>query len=77
MRLNSKDIKLLAVDEPTSALDAEAEERLLEKFLEEKKGRTVIFVTHKFGKLTRKADLIMYTFLPPRAFTFLMSSSDA
>ncbi len=60
MRFNSGKIRFLAVDEPSSALDAEAEELLLENLLKERTGKTVIFVTHRFGKLTKRADLIMY-----------------
>jgi len=59
MRFNSGQIRFLAVDEPSSALDAEAEELLLENLLKERAGKTVIFVTHKFGKLTKRADLII------------------
>jgi len=59
MRFNSGQIRFLAVDEPSSALDAEAEELLLQNLLKERAGKTVIFVTHRFGKLTKQADLII------------------
>ncbi|KAF9445375.1 P-loop containing nucleoside triphosphate hydrolase protein [Macrolepiota fuliginosa MF-IS2] len=59
MRFKSGKIRLLAVDEPSSALDAEAESALLENLLKERAGKTIIFVTHRFGKLTRQADLIV------------------
>jgi ABC-type multidrug transport system fused ATPase/permease subunit len=59
MRFNSGNIRFLAVDEPSSALDAEAEVLLLENLLKEREGKTIVVVTHRFGKLTRKADLIV------------------
>lgn len=62
MKFNSGDIRFLAVDEPSSALDAEAEELLLDNLLKEREGKTIVFVTHKFGKLTKQADLIVYAF---------------
>lgn len=60
MRFRSEKIRFLAVDEPSSALDAEAEITLLENLLKERAGKTIIFVTHRFGKLTREADMIVY-----------------
>ncbi|KAJ3556012.1 hypothetical protein NP233_g12074 [Leucocoprinus birnbaumii] len=59
MRLKSGTIRFLAVDEPSSALDAEGEELLLSNLLRERSGKTIVFVTHRFGKLTRQADLIL------------------
>ncbi|EKM79704.1 hypothetical protein AGABI1DRAFT_74849 [Agaricus bisporus var. burnettii JB137-S8] len=59
MKFNSGKVKFLAVDEPTSALDAEGEEFLLHNLLKEREGKTVVFVTHKFGNLTKQADLIV------------------
>lgn len=59
MRFKSGKIRFLAVDEPSSALDAEAEVTLLENLLKEREGKTILFVTHRFGKLTRQADLIV------------------
>ncbi|KXN85020.1 Heavy metal tolerance protein [Leucoagaricus sp. SymC.cos] len=59
MRFNSGKIRFLAVDEPSSALDAEGEELLLDNLLKEREGKTIIFVTHRFGKLTKQADLIL------------------
>ncbi|KAF9441091.1 P-loop containing nucleoside triphosphate hydrolase protein, partial [Macrolepiota fuliginosa MF-IS2] len=59
MRFNSGKIWFLAVDEPSSALDAEGEELLLDNLLWERAGKTIIFVTHRFGKLTKQADLIV------------------
>ncbi|KIJ59189.1 hypothetical protein HYDPIDRAFT_190613 [Hydnomerulius pinastri MD-312] len=59
MRLLSSPVKLVTVDEPSSALDPEGEYQLFAKLREARKGRTMIFVTHRFGHLTRYADLIV------------------
>ncbi|KAG6373710.1 P-loop containing nucleoside triphosphate hydrolase protein [Boletus reticuloceps] len=59
MRLFTSPIKLVTVDEPSSALDPEAEHRLFGKLRQERKGRTMIFITHRFGHLTKHADLII------------------
>jgi energy-coupling factor transporter ATP-binding protein EcfA2 len=59
MRLNSGKVKFIAVDEPSSALDAEGELQLFNQLLEVREGKTMIFVTHRFGHLTKYADTIM------------------
>jgi ABC-type transport system involved in cytochrome bd biosynthesis fused ATPase/permease subunit len=59
MKFNSGKVRFVVVDEPSSALDAEGEEVLLDNLLKEREGKTIIFVTHKFGKLTKQADLIV------------------
>lgn len=59
MRLLSTSARLATVDEPSSALDAAGEFELFARLREVKKGRTMIFVTHRFGHLTRHADLII------------------
>ncbi|KAF8452298.1 P-loop containing nucleoside triphosphate hydrolase protein, partial [Boletus edulis BED1] len=59
MRLFTSPIKLVTVDEPSSALDPEAEHRLFSNLRQERKGRTMIFITHRFGHLTKHADLII------------------
>ena len=59
MRLSSGKIKYIAVDEPSSALDAEGELQLFNRLLEVREGKTMIFVTHRFGHLTKHADLIL------------------
>jgi len=59
MRLFTSSIKLVTVDEPSSALDPEAEYQLFANLRKEKKARTMIFVTHRFGHLTKYADLII------------------
>jgi ABC-type bacteriocin/lantibiotic exporter with double-glycine peptidase domain len=59
MRLLSDKIKLVTVDEPSSALDPQAELELFQRLRDTKGGRTMIFVTHRFGHLTKHADQIM------------------
>jgi len=52
-------IKFVTVDEPSSALDPEGEYELFKHLREARKGRTMIFVTHRFGHLTKFADLVL------------------
>jgi ABC-type multidrug transport system fused ATPase/permease subunit len=59
MRMLSEDIKFVIVDEPSSALDPGGEYELFKQLREARKGRTMIFVTHRFGHLTKFADLIL------------------
>ncbi|KAH7920696.1 P-loop containing nucleoside triphosphate hydrolase protein [Leucogyrophana mollusca] len=59
MRLISKNIKFVTVDEPSSALDPQGEYDLFERLRQARQGRTMIFVTHRFGHLTKYADLII------------------
>ncbi|RXW25404.1 hypothetical protein EST38_g399 [Candolleomyces aberdarensis] len=59
MRLNSGKVKFIAVDEPSSALDAEGELQLFDRLLEAREGKTMVFVTHRFGHLTKYADMII------------------
>ncbi|KAF9552400.1 P-loop containing nucleoside triphosphate hydrolase protein [Agrocybe pediades] len=59
MRFNSSKVKFVAVDEPSSALDAEAEFALFNNLRAARQGKTMIMVTHRFGNLTRNADLII------------------
>jgi len=59
MRLNSGGIRFLAADEPTSALDPEGEFALFNRLREQRGGKTVVFITHRFGHLTKYADLIL------------------
>lgn len=62
MRLLNGDTRLLMLDEPTSALDSIAERELFERFREKSRGKTAIFVTHRFANLAKWADLIVYVF---------------
>lgn len=60
MRLASGKIRLVCVDEPSSALDPEAEFQLFNNLRQVREGKTMIFITHRFGHLARYADLILY-----------------
>ena len=60
MRFKSGKVKFVAVDEPSSALDAEGELKLFERLIAVREGKTMIFVTHRFGHLTKHADQIMW-----------------
>ncbi|KAF8967246.1 P-loop containing nucleoside triphosphate hydrolase protein [Flammula alnicola] len=59
MRFRSGKVKFVAVDEPSSALDAEGELKLFENLIKVREGKTMVFVTHRFGHLTRYADQII------------------
>ena len=59
MHLNSGYVKFVAVDEPSSALDAEGEAQLFDRLLKARKGKTMVFVTHRFAHLTKFADVIL------------------
>lgn len=50
---------MLVVDEPTSAMDPAGEFLLFERLRAMRTGKTVVFVTHRFGHLTKHADLIL------------------
>ncbi|KAL4245628.1 Type 1 protein exporter [Abortiporus biennis] len=59
MRLLSGSTKLAVVDEPTSAMDPEGELQLFNNLRSMRHGKTMIFVTHRFGHLTKYADIIL------------------
>ncbi|KAJ7486818.1 P-loop containing nucleoside triphosphate hydrolase protein [Mycena latifolia] len=59
MRFRTGNIKLLCVDEPSSALDPQGEFELFERLRATAEGKTMIFVTHRFGHLTKHADIII------------------
>ncbi|KAG6808299.1 hypothetical protein H0H93_000306, partial [Arthromyces matolae] len=59
MQLNSGRIRFVAVDEPSSALDPEAEYQMFNRLIANRKGKTMVFVTHRFGHLTKHADVII------------------
>jgi ABC-type protease/lipase transport system fused ATPase/permease subunit len=50
----------VTVDGPSSALGADGELQLFESLIAARKGKTMVFVTRRFGRLTRYADKIMY-----------------
>jgi len=47
------------VDEPSSALDPEGELELFDNLRKTRDRKTMVFVTHRFGHLTKYADLII------------------
>ncbi|KDR69211.1 hypothetical protein GALMADRAFT_77603, partial [Galerina marginata CBS 339.88] len=59
MRFKSGKVKFVAVDEPSSALDAEGELELFKQLIGVRDGKTMVFVTHRFGHLTKHADQII------------------
>lgn len=59
MRISSGRIKLVVADEPTSAMDPEGELQLFQALRDIREGKTMIFITHRFGHLTKHADLIL------------------
>ena len=69
MRFKSGKVKFVAVDEPSSALDAEGELKLFERLIAAREGKTMVFVTHRFGHLTKHADQIMCVL-----FSFFLSA---
>jgi len=58
-RILSGKMRLVLVDEPTSAMDPEGEFMLFERLRAMKGENTMVFVTHRFGHLTKHADLIL------------------
>ncbi|KAF7977743.1 hypothetical protein HWV62_40625 [Athelia sp. TMB] len=59
MRLRSSKIRCCTVDEPSSALDPQGELELFQRLRDAKGGKTMFFVTHRFGHLTKHADVII------------------
>ncbi|KAJ7356592.1 P-loop containing nucleoside triphosphate hydrolase protein [Mycena albidolilacea] len=53
-------VGLLCFDEPSASLDPVAEHDLFERLRKLRGNKTMIFSTHRFGNLTRHADLILY-----------------
>ncbi|KAG8892576.1 hypothetical protein FRC00_011857 [Tulasnella sp. 408] len=60
MRSMRDSVKLLAYDEPSAALDPKAEFALFERLRSLKGDKTMLFITHRFGYLTKHADQIIY-----------------
>jgi energy-coupling factor transporter ATP-binding protein EcfA2 len=56
----SGNVGLLLFDEPSASLDPKAEHDLFSRLRDLRGSRTMVFSSHRFGKLTRHADLIMY-----------------
>ncbi|KAF7325600.1 ABC transporter ATP-binding protein [Mycena kentingensis (nom. inval.)] len=59
MRFTTNTVKLVCVDEPSSNLDPEGELQLFDNLRLAREGKTMVFVTHRFGHLTKHADLIV------------------
>ncbi|KAG7442478.1 P-loop containing nucleoside triphosphate hydrolase protein [Guyanagaster necrorhizus] len=59
MRFNSGKVSFVAVDEASSAIDAAGEMQLFDNLIKERKAKTLVIVTHRFGPVTRQADLIL------------------
>ncbi|KAG9120881.1 hypothetical protein FRC07_003404 [Ceratobasidium sp. 392] len=57
---NSDKVRLLCYDEPSASLDPKAEYEMFERLRKLRGEKTMIFVTHRFGHLTKYADLILY-----------------
>ncbi|KAG9105349.1 hypothetical protein FRC07_009358 [Ceratobasidium sp. 392] len=53
-------VKLLCYDEPSASLDPKAEFRTFERIRSLQGQKTMIFITHRFGHLTKHANLILY-----------------
>ncbi|MEA2646579.1 MAG: ATP-binding cassette, subfamily bacterial [Chloroflexota bacterium] len=54
-----RDVRLLVLDEPTSALDAQAEYELFERLQSLTRGRTAVYISHRFSTV-RRADRILF-----------------
>src|SRR3981081_3782306 len=54
-----RDAKILLLDEPTSALDAPAEYDLFERLHSLTRGRTAVYISHRFSTV-RRADRIVF-----------------
>jgi ATP-binding cassette subfamily B protein len=57
-RMILKQPRLLVLDEATSALDIDTEQQLIRNLVAAYRGRTVLFITHRFGNM-RHADHIL------------------
>ncbi|TFK85028.1 P-loop containing nucleoside triphosphate hydrolase protein [Polyporus arcularius HHB13444] len=53
-------VGLLLFDEPSAALDPAAEHDLFERLQKLRGNKTMVFSSHRFGNLTKHADLILY-----------------
>ncbi|KAG5646916.1 hypothetical protein DXG03_001992 [Asterophora parasitica] len=58
--VSDRDVGLLLFDEPSASLDPKAEHDLFERLRQLRGNKTMIFSSHRFGNLTRYADLILY-----------------
>ncbi|KAJ7714963.1 P-loop containing nucleoside triphosphate hydrolase protein [Mycena maculata] len=58
LRLQDR-VKLIVCDEATGAMDPRTEKDILQQVKDMRAGKTVIFVTHRFGELAKEADVIL------------------
>ncbi|KAF8895019.1 P-loop containing nucleoside triphosphate hydrolase protein [Gymnopilus junonius] len=58
--VSEESVGLLLFDEPSASLDPAAEHDLFERLRKLRGNKTMIFSSHRFGNLTRHADLILY-----------------
>ncbi len=58
-RIFFRDPDILILDEPTSAIDAKGEYEIFKMLEEKRKGKTNIFISHRFNTV-RKADIIYF-----------------
>ncbi|KAJ3494656.1 hypothetical protein NLJ89_g10762 [Agrocybe chaxingu] len=58
--VSDNSVGLLLFDEPSASLDPTAEHDLFERLRKLRGSKTMIFSSHRFGNLTRHADLILY-----------------
>lgn len=49
--------EILILDEPTSSIDAKAEERIFGKLMKSRKGKTTIFISHRFSTVRRAENI--------------------
>jgi energy-coupling factor transporter ATP-binding protein EcfA2 len=59
-RIYSDRVRLVVVDEPSAAMDPAGEYELFKHLREARAGKTMVFITHRFGHLTKHADIILY-----------------
>lgn len=59
MRINTGAVRLAVVDEPSSTMDPAGEYQLFKHLREARQGKMMVFITHRFGHLTKHADLIL------------------
>ncbi|KJA29087.1 hypothetical protein HYPSUDRAFT_32429 [Hypholoma sublateritium FD-334 SS-4] len=58
--VSDQSVGLLLFDEPSASLDPTAEHDLFERLRMLRGNKTMLFSSHRFGNLTRHADLILY-----------------
>ncbi|KAK0432902.1 P-loop containing nucleoside triphosphate hydrolase protein [Armillaria borealis] len=58
--VSEQSVGLLLFDEPSASLDPAAEHDLFERLRQLRGNKTMVFSSHRFGNLTRHADLILY-----------------